>query len=323
MPREHRFANVCVGLLLASPGKKENYFIKKSYEFLTDLCEPDPIIEKDAMDYLRHAPFRFIAAIIGFFVFLSGGAPLAAQSLGSCNGYVPAIIDIQANYDDVQYDVTEPMVKIKDIAEGSKEGGKKENWPVGLSTGQMYFRLVTDIFKMRSGFDPSTCGQVKAVHLEMGFHDNMIYVAKELPRRSCPFKVVMEHEEKHKKVDRELLEEYTGKMRSALARASEEIGIVRKTAGQEVEQELSSHINQVVDHLSKEMQSEREIRQKKVDSEQEYDRISGSCDGQLMEIVNERLKLLEDTTPGITRTNDDSTKKVQYISPDPDRTHMQ
>ncbi len=224
-------------------------------------------------------------------------ASLWAITIG-CNEYRPATIEVRPVFQEVDYEFRQPMMRIRDIADADQAGAQPESWPVGLATGQLYMSITQDIYKSRAAYDPNTCGQIKAIRIELGFINNKIYVAREFPRRSCPYKVVLAHEEKHKTVDRVLLREYATKARSYFAEVAKGIGVLRHPSGAAIDTQIAAVVNEAMDGFSSEMESERRRRQKEVDSDEEYARITASCDGLLMQVVHDRLELLEETLPG-------------------------
>ncbi|MDX1922088.1 MAG: hypothetical protein SFW65_03035 [Alphaproteobacteria bacterium] len=232
----------------------------------------------------------------------------AASNTEGCNNYVPTEVDVKVQYDEVDYDYTTPMLKIRDLSEGGKgkDSLHSEAWPVGLSTGEMYFRVNSDIMKMRAGYSQTTCGQIKSIQVEFGFKDNKIYVAKEFPKRSCPFKVVLAHEEKHKAVDRALLEDHSEKIRIAMRDIAKKIGVVQSASAVVVEDQINSVLNQEVNKLMRGVEDDLKERQKEVDTKEEYQRVTDSCEGRTMEIVQQRLELLEESHPGITKVRQGS-----------------
>jgi hypothetical protein len=228
--------------------------------------------------------------------------PSHAQTDG-CGSYTPTVIDVQPIYDDIVYEFYTPMLKIKELSEQTTGASKGEQWPVGLSTGEMYFSVTTDTSKMRGTYSKVTCGQVKAVHVQLGFKDNKIYVAKEFPRRSCPFKTALKHEEHHKAIDRAILETYTEQAKQIFADTAQKIGVIRSSAPQLIDDQIHAAISDATERLTKAMQDDHAAQQRAFDSKEEYQRVSDSCDGRTMETVRERLNLLEQTRPGITRVS--------------------
>ncbi len=249
-----------------------------------------------------------LLALLNALIICGPSVALADDSSG-CNSYVPTIVNIQPRFDETEYDTTTPMLQIRDISEKGQEKAKKtqhaEAWPVGLTIGEMFFNISSDIMKMYIAGGQMTCGQIKIVNVEFGFKNNKIYVAKEFPKRSCPYKEVLKHEEKHKAVDVQLVQEYTEKIKQALIDVSKKIGVVKASASTIVDDQISSAFNQAVQKITKEIETEHVDRQKQVDTKAEYQRVTDSCGGQTMDIVHQRLQILEETRPGSTQAKDE------------------
>ncbi len=243
--------------------------------------------------------------ILCLFVFSESTLARASANDEGCST-LPAMIDVQIQYDDVVYDTTTPMLRIRDLSlvekkDGAKHSKQTEAWPVGLATGEMFFNLNSSMIKKRSDTSAIICGQIKSLTAVLGFKNNKIYVAREFPKRSCPYREVLKHEEKHKTVDRELLQEYAEKIKQALADVCKKIGTVKSSSSAIVDDEINSALNQAVQKLTRELDEDHTERQKQVDSKEEYQRITDSCDGQTMDVVRQRLDLLETSRPGSTR----------------------
>ncbi|MBY0428164.1 MAG: hypothetical protein K2Q32_02980 [Alphaproteobacteria bacterium] len=235
-------------------------------------------------------------------------AAIAEGDTEGCSAFVTPVVDVLPQYDETEYDFSTPMLKIKEIADSSQEtvkGSKHtEERPVGLSTGELFFTANYDKLKMMVANGQMACGQVSSVHIVMGFKNNKIYVAKEFPKRSCPYREVLGHEEKHKAVDRQIVEEYSEKIRATLIELTNKIGIIKASSPTIVDDKIDSLMNQAIRKVTKEIDEEHIARQKKVDTKEEYKRVTDSCDGQTMQIVNDRLKILEETHPGSTQNDE-------------------
>ena len=94
------------------------------------------------------------------------------------------------------------------------------------------------------------------------------------------------------------------KIRNAFRESARKIGVVASASSTVIDDQLNSAFNQVVDKISKQLEEELKNRQKDVDSKEEYQRVTDSCDGRTMEIVNQRLEILEETRPGITKVRE-------------------
>ncbi|NDE90469.1 MAG: hypothetical protein EB059_04930 [Alphaproteobacteria bacterium] len=252
------------------------------------------------MIFMRQSYLLALLVVISLWGMHPGN--LLAASEG-CNNYTLTDIDVQPIFDTIEYDFSKPMLTIKELSEKGKDGMHSEAWPVGLSTGEMYFRVATDTYKVRTGHNTFICGQLKAIHIEFGFQNNKIYVAKEFPKRSCPFRQVLGHEEKHKAVDRAILEKYSELARATFAETSKTIGVVKGASPTEIDDKISAAVNEQIEKISKEIKDDHSARQRDVDSKEEYQRVTDSCEGQTMQIVKQRLDLLETSYPGITKVS--------------------
>lgn len=251
-----------------------------------------------------------IGFLVSFTLFslLGPSLGIAADDVEGCNAFVQPVIDVQPQFDQTEYDYSLKMLQIKELANLGKESVKgskhTEQWPVGLSTGELFFTASYDKLKMMVSGGQMACGQVSGVHITMGFKNNKIYVAKEFPKRSCPYREVLGHEEKHKAVDRIIVDEYSEKVRVALTDLTKKIGVIKASTPAIVDDKIDSLMNQTIQKFTKEIDEAHIERQKKVDTKEEYQRVTDSCDGQTMEIVNSRLKILEETHPGITQAGE-------------------
>ena len=254
---------------------------------------------------MKFFPFFVITALLSCAGF---SAAMASEDTEGCSAYVPTVINVQPQFDETEYDYTTPMLQIKDLTNSKTEevkGSKhSEEWPVGLSIGEMFFNINFDKLKMMSPNSQISCGQVSKVSVVFGFKNNKIYVAKEFPKRSCPFREVLRHEEMHKSVDRKITDEYTKKMQIALADLTKKIGMVKGSSPTIVDDKIDSIMNQSIRKITQEIDEVHIERQKKVDTKEEYKRVTDSCDGQTMEIVRSRIQILEETHPGITKAGE-------------------
>lgn len=248
-------------------------------------------------------PYFFIRMLIAFVAVLSCvtlyALPVNATTTDSseCPKAPATEIIIDTVFDDTQIITTESMLRIKARAEVSNENGHKERWPIGLSVGMLMVKLDSQIQTLKNSRDSSLCSHIKSLHVLLGFTDNRIYVARDLPRRSCPYREVLEHEERHKTVDRDLTSEMAEEAKGYFASLADKIGTIYQKSPVSVDSVFDEKLNAAMKDFSKKMNEERAQRQANVDTEEEYTRIGKSCDGQLAEIVNQRLSLIQQTEP--------------------------
>lgn len=233
--------------------------------------------------------------LLGVLIPLCGAATAGPE----CGSPPPASVQVEPVFDAVSYEFYTPMTQIKAMANADNPNHQREQWPVGLSAGELFVRMASEVqTRQQAGMPGTICGSLKSLTVRLGFTNNVIYVAKEFPRRSCPHRTVLQHEERHKNVDRQLLEEYAQKARYLFERLAQDLGIVAHANVSMVEAELNGRINDELKKFTDAMSAERARRQVAIDHEDEYAKVSASCDGQLMEVVNQRLDLIRDSDPG-------------------------
>ncbi len=113
--------------------------------------------------------------------------------------------------------------------------------------------------------------------------DPTIYIAREYKRGSCMYASVLEHEQKHVRTDRILVNKYTGLIAKALdaefRKTNYAFGPVRAMNVDEEQRRISHVTSRIVKDLSEKMNEERRILQQKIDTLEEYNRVSNACKG--------------------------------------------
>jgi len=110
-----------------------------------------------------------------------------------------------------------------------------------------------------------------------------IYIARDYPKSGCMYKAIMEHEKKHIKVDRMIVNKYSSLIIKGLDASLKKIGythgpfkIGEIPKHQEAIQKYAADVLKV---YADKMSAERRILQQKVDSLEEYERVQAQCRG--------------------------------------------
>lgn len=111
--------------------------------------------------------------------------------------------------------------------------------------------------------------------------DPTIYIAREYPKGSCQYNAVLEHEKKHVRTDREIINKYTNIIVKAVNNTLKKIGyghgpydVAQLPA---LQKQISGIIESVIGQFSANMNKERQLLQSKVDSLEEYNRVDALC----------------------------------------------
>lgn len=107
-----------------------------------------------------------------------------------------------------------------------------------------------------------------------------IYVAREFDKGSCPRRAILEHERKHIRVDRDIVNKYAKKIGRAVKEYVDEnrvYGPVRANRLRDLQQRMSDQLERLITKVSRRMQRERGQRQQAIDTRKEYERVREQC----------------------------------------------
>lgn len=134
------------------------------------------------------------------------------------------------------------------------------------------------------------CGALTSLDVTFGTRERAVYVAKELPRNTCIHREVLDHEMHHVQVDEALMKEFLPTVKRRLATLAGRMGTVRARSQQQVMASLRKPIDAELKKILNDFTREREKRQARIDTLDEYDRVSRSCGGELAKYVKGKGK---------------------------------
>ena len=111
--------------------------------------------------------------------------------------------------------------------------------------------------------------------------DPTIVIAKEVYKDRCMKAAVIEHEMKHIKVDRQIVNKYAQamgkKVYDGLASRGFKVGPIDGDYGQDTADKMQKVVYQIIEHEYQKMGLERTDLQRAVDNLQEYESVSAKC----------------------------------------------
>jgi hypothetical protein len=173
------------------------------------------------------------------------------------------------------------------LMDPSTRFASRHETPVGLTAARV--RLDAS-FTMSSLVDPrdgSACVQFSRIDLFFGFDDRKVYLARELPPGTCSYATILDHESKHVATDEKILAALGPQLTDTLRAQVRSVGIMRARSSQEGEAKLKLMVQETLAGLGKKVTELRESEQQKIDSPEEYARLSASCEGDLARIIEE------------------------------------
>lgn len=149
----------------------------------------------------------------------------------------------------------------------------------GLTSGTIKVEQKTALGGVRKG--EQGCMWLDNVQVTVRL-DQKVYVAKDYAPGTCLHNAVWDHEHKHVRVDREIINKYRPIFENALRQST----VARTVQGpiptdrvKDMQARMIETLRQVVAQVTEKMESERDTRQGQVDTKAEYDRVSALCKG--------------------------------------------
>ncbi len=215
----------------------------------------------------------------------------AAKAQDGCGSYPQIPVKVVSVFEEPNYDFTQDINGLQAIASRTKDKipGNHKSLALGLTT---YTPLIN--FKAKLVEMPTTSGlpciMVEDIFASLGYQDIKVYIATEFPQGTCGFDAIVEHEVKHLIVNKEVLEEYVEKIRTELEYQMPILGVAQQESIAYSEQVLRREINAIVSKFLNEMSQENARRQMEIDSEEEYERVSNACEGEIQNAMKAHLK---------------------------------
>jgi hypothetical protein len=207
---------------------------------------------------------------------------LAASPQNLCTMPKPTDIEIVPSSKSVHYDYSKGL----DDLQGLKMDTISPHNFNGISVTQGFMngsiQLVPKVelsYQTYKGFD-AACVWYDKITITLQL-DPTIVIAREVQADPCMNTAVTAHEKKHVKVDRQIVNKYSQIMGEEIYAALEDRGFIAgpvKTASLDaLVERMQKVVFQIVEHQYKKMDLERIELQQKVDSREEYQRISDQC----------------------------------------------
>jgi hypothetical protein len=148
----------------------------------------------------------------------------------------------------------------------------------GLTRGQINVNQRVTIGGAQRGAETCFWYETVKVIVQM---DPTVYIAKEYPFGTCAHKAIREHENKHVKVDYNMIVRYRAVYEKALKKTlldnwihgPYQVGVKQE----DVQTVMMGKISDVAGYVTKKLETERGRAQQAIDSREEYDHVAGQC----------------------------------------------
>lgn len=208
-------------------------------------------------------------------VLISGQAMACAQPQ-------PTQIRVNPSTNDVTYDFSQTLAQIQNIPVDTVN-------PYGLHTATMTQGFMKGAIKLepevKLGYENNTrtgktCLWYDQITITIHIEPTIV-IAREIAADRCMKQAVLEHEQKHVKADRALVNKYAqimgNRVQTELNKRGFLIGPVAAGQAQMTAERMQQLVFQVLEHEYKKMDLERTEMQGEIDSLEEYERVSALC----------------------------------------------
>lgn len=231
----------------------------------------------------RFSPCRTSTAAILAAVVL-WALPAAAQPAG-CPELGPAQVVLEPLDAPLTHDTARSAAQLTAMpGRAPSPLGRQAGRALGLTaaefTARSRFQLV---FQGEPG--GAVCGSLKNLIIAFGYARRTVYIARELPPASCIHGEVLAHEMEHVAIDDRVLAEFRPRFQQQMQALVEQLPPVRGRSTDQVARTLQRSVEAVINRSLEEFGRERDRRQARLDTVEEYRRVSESCNGELSQYL--------------------------------------
>lgn len=227
---------------------------------------------------------RFLALLLAFSM---TAIPAYAMHPNGCPDYIPPNVVINPLDAPPKLDETLNLASIRLMALDHKKdlSGAQHDTPVALTAASLQLGSHFEITVRGRSDDPLVCAQIKSFKLDFGFNDTTVYMARELERGTCAYDTVLDHERRHIATDRLLVQSIAPNLETQLRDAIASIGVIRASSGQVAQTQIHRMLQDYLRALGASLSQVRQKHQSMIDTDDEYERLSRSCDGALGALI--------------------------------------
>lgn len=200
-----------------------------------------------------------------------------------CPARTPPVVNILPFRSEIIYDFTKSKEYLTELSQGaySPYEAHANTVTLGLSNPEISISSNTQASaKQIPRKRTHGCVFLHKIDLKINL-DPKVYVANDFKKGSCMHKAVLEHEMKHVRVNREVINEYVQKMGAALEKTinarNGQYGPVPIADVPKVQENVVNSFNTIVMQYNEAMLKEAARRQAGVDTIEEYESVGADC----------------------------------------------
>jgi hypothetical protein len=185
-----------------------------------------------------------------------------------------AAIKVNLVEGNLAYNTAEPLKMLTRRMRRNEDAGVKSIYSFGLTSVEWRSKADMQLAGMPVGA-ASYCWYVTEISMTIETHST-IFLAKEIARDSCIWREVMNHEQKHVKLNRILFGRLKDDLKPKIAAVAE--GGIETSDGDAAMAVFRPKIEKTIDTVLEKFSAAREKRHRaEIDTEAEYDRVDAAC----------------------------------------------
>ncbi len=226
---------------------------------------------------------RWIVAI--FFVYLI--LPFVVWAQWSRDNDCPAFPQVRVNVvtsvADPVYDFSTGISELQSVA-STVVHQVRMGWALGFTETQPLLEMDAPV-DAALGTKGKFCARPRYVNVTLGTRNETTIIPREIAPESCGFREVMEHEEKHRDINRQVMRKYAAFAEQSFKDYFKNMPPVRAETYDEAAALQQNDLRLILDDVAVKMIADNAALQHDVDEPAEYQRLLHVCNGELADIV--------------------------------------
>ena len=231
----------------------------------------------------NRAAALLLSVFLPIFLLVPPWAVQAASPLDECAAHPNIPVNVTPRFDEPAYDHTRDIPAIQAMAAGISHG-IHESLTLGLTRYEPVIGVSIPVkgIKLPSGL---ICAHADSVDITVGYKDVTVYIAREVADGSCGYVEIMAHEQKHIAVNRQILEAYLPRVQDAIADYVRAHGTFREETEEYAMGQLRQGVQALIAEQMAQLEADNHALQQRVDTPEEYKRITYACNGELAHLT--------------------------------------
>lgn len=230
--------------------------------------------------------------LIGLLFLVGWNIPAQAQRPfgNKCQDFGKTNFSLDTQYDKVSLDKTKTIDEITKITKLSQRGSANGQFNVLLGAAVSKIMIGYKAQVAYRDFGSQVCAKPENVEFTLQYVDNKIYISKEAARKRCTYNEVLAHEKRHVKVDQSQYRRSKAQISRYLRKLERQVKAENYSSTAAANAAIQAQLQKIAQTIQQNLVQENAALQAKIDTPQEYARLSSKCNGAFSEIARKNLQ---------------------------------